>query len=113
MGTLEFHVWGRRAQTLEQPDMMVLIWSPDQGMDLSAVRQGVMDLKGVLDQLSLKSYLKTSGGKGIILSFLYAPSAPWDIFNDFAKWVAQLMEKNGPAAIPPICARLTERQNLQ
>lgn len=97
MGTLEFHVWGSRAQTLEQPDMMVFDLDPDQGMDLSAVRQGVMDLKGVLDQLSLKSYLKTSGGKGYHIVVPFTPSAPWDVFNDFAKWVAQLMEKKWPS----------------
>jgi len=29
MGTLEFHIWGSRAEELEKPDMMVFDLDPD------------------------------------------------------------------------------------
>jgi DNA ligase D len=96
MGTLEFHTWGSRVETLEQPDIMVFDLDPDEGMLLDRVRQGVRDLKGILDELSLVSYLKTSGGKGYHVAVPFAPSASWDAFRDFAKRVAEVMEQKWP-----------------
>ena len=64
MGTLELHTWGSRIDTLEKPDMMVFDLDPDEGMELDKVRQGARDIKTILAELSLNSYLKTSGGKG-------------------------------------------------
>ncbi len=96
MSTLEFHTWGSRVETLEQPDIMVFDLDPDEGMDMDTVRRGVKDLKRILDELSLKSYLKTSGGKGYHVVVPLKPSVPWDAFNGFAKQVAQVMEQKWP-----------------
>jgi DNA ligase D, 3''-phosphoesterase domain/DNA polymerase LigD, polymerase domain len=96
MDTLEFHVWGSRVQTLERPDMMVFDLDPDVGLDVGKVRQGVRDLKGLLDELNLVSFLKTSGGKGYHVVVPFIPSAEWDIFHDFSKRVAEVMEKKWP-----------------
>ncbi|MGI6150448.1 MAG: DNA ligase D [Christensenellales bacterium] len=96
MGTLEFHTWGSRVDALEQPDMMVFDLDPDEGLDLSAVRQGVWDLKGVLSELSLTAFLKTSGGKGYHVVVPFLPSVPWDVFYDFSKRVAAVLESKWP-----------------
>lgn len=96
MGTLEFHVWGSRIDNLEKPDMMVFDLDPDEGMELEQVRQGVRDIKSVLDSLSLISYLKTSGGKGYHIVVPFVPSADWNAFHDFAKRVAQVMTEKWP-----------------
>ena len=81
---------------LEMPDMMVFDLDPDEGMDLSRVRQGVLDIKSILDELSLNSYLKTSGGKGYHVVVPLKPSADWERFRDFAKQVAEVMENKWP-----------------
>ncbi|MPM52747.1 Multifunctional non-homologous end joining protein LigD [bioreactor metagenome] len=96
MDTLEFHVWGSRSDELEKPDMMVFDLDPDEGMELSAVRQGVRDMRAVLSELSLRSYLKTSGGKGYHVVVPLKPAASWDKFHDFSKQVAEVMEKKWP-----------------
>lgn len=96
MNTLEFHTWGSRVETLENPDLMVFDLDPDEGLDLEKVRQGVRDLKGLLDQLSLKSYLKTSGGKGYHLVIPFRPAAGWDSFHDFARNLSRAMEAKWP-----------------
>ncbi len=96
MGTLEFHTWGSRADDIEKPDVMVFDLDPDVGMDLDRVRQGVRDLKGMLDQLDLVSYLKTSGGKGYHVVVPFVPSADWDAFNGFARRIAEIMEQKWP-----------------
>jgi bifunctional non-homologous end joining protein LigD len=95
-GTLEFHTWGSRIESLEKPDIMVFDLDPDVGMDLERVRRGVKDLKSVLEQLSLVSYLKTSGGKGYHVVVPFRPSAGWDAFHDFSRRVAEVMEQQWP-----------------
>lgn len=97
MGTLEFHIWGSHADNLEKPDMMIFDLDPDEGMELEQIRQGVRDLKSLLDQLSLISYLKTSGGKGYHIVVPFSPSADWNLFHDFAKRIAEVMEQKWPA----------------
>lgn len=96
MGTLEFHTWGSCVDELEKPDIMVFDLDPDEGMELSQVRQGVTDMKSILTELSLDSYLKTSGGKGYHVVVPLAPTVTWDTFHDFAKRVAQVMEQKWP-----------------
>jgi len=96
MGTLEFHIWGSRVDELEKPDLMVFDLDPDEGMDLSRVRQGVLDVKNILADLSLNSYLKTSGGKGYHVVVPLKPAVAWDGFHDFARRVAEVMEQKWP-----------------
>ncbi|MEA4969973.1 MAG: DNA ligase D [Candidatus Pelethousia sp.] len=96
MGTLEFHAWGSRVEALEKPDIMVFDLDPDEGMGLDLVRRGVRDIKNVLAELSLISYLKTSGGKGYHVVVPLKPAASWDVFYDFAKGVAGVMEQKWP-----------------
>ncbi|HPG92442.1 MAG TPA: DNA ligase D [Clostridia bacterium] len=95
MGTIEFHTWGSRADSPNAPDMMVFDLDPDEGMELAQIRQGVKDLKKLLDSLSLASFLKTSGGKGYHV-VVPVKSADWDKFHDFAKKIAQVMEGKMP-----------------
>ena len=96
MGTLEFHTWGSRVETLEQPDIMVFDLDPDEGMDLSTVRQGVRDIHSILAELSLRPYLKTSGGKGYHVVVPLQPAVAWDAFHDFARGVAEVMQAKWP-----------------
>ncbi len=96
MGTLEFHIWGSSVDNLEMPDMMVFDLDPDEGMDLDKVRQEVIDIRSILDELNLKSYLKISGGKGYHVVIPLKPTADWDKFHDFARQVAEVMENKWP-----------------
>jgi len=96
MGTVEFHVWGSRVESLEMPDIMVFDLDPDEGLEADRVRQGVLDVKSILDALSLKSYLKTSGGKGYHVVVPFEPAVNWELFSDFAKKVALVMEQKWP-----------------
>ena len=50
----------------------------------------------MLDELSLVSFLKTSGGKGYHVVLPLKPDTSWEVFRDFAKSVAQVMESRWP-----------------
>lgn len=96
MGTLEFHTWGSRVDNLEKPDVMVFDLDPDEGMNLGQVRQGVKDVKSIIDQLSLTSFLKTSGGKGYHVVVPFQPLVDWEHFHDFSRHIAEVMEQKWP-----------------
>lgn len=96
MNTIEFHVWGSKYPKIDKPDMMVFDLDPDEKLDITKLREGVKDLKSILDELSLVSFLKTSGGKGYHIVIPFKPSVSWSKFRNFAKNIALLMENKWP-----------------
>ena len=96
MNTVEFHIWGSRVEKLEKPDLMVFDLDPDEDMNLKTLRTGVKDLKSILDELNLISFLKTSGGKGYHVVVPFKPTVTWVKFSEFAKNIAKIMEIKWP-----------------
>ena len=95
MNSIEFHIWGSNIDNLESPNVMVFDLDPDENLSLEKLRIGVKDLKSILDELKLKSYLKTSGGKGYHI-VVPINNMNWTEFRDFAKNIAVLMETKWP-----------------
>lgn len=96
MGTIEFHTWGSQVNALETPDMIVFDIDPEEGLDIQKVRQGVRDMKQLLDEISLESFLKTSGGKGYHVVIPLEPAVNWDVVHGFARLMAGAMEQRWP-----------------
>ncbi len=96
MNSYEFHTWGSTINNLEYPDIMVFDLDPDKNLDIVKVREGVKDLKKILDTLNLKSYLKTSGGKGYHVVVPIKTKMTWRKFRKTAKDIAMLMETKWP-----------------
>lgn len=95
MNSIEFHIWGSKVTDINHPDIMVFDLDPDENLSLKKLRDGVRDLKSVLDELKLKSYLKTSGGKGYHI-VVPINNVTWKEFRDIAKNIAKLMETKWP-----------------
>ena len=96
MNSYEFHIWGSTIKNLETPDMMVFDLDPDEKLNINAIREGVKDLKKILDLLNLKSYLKTSGGKGYHVVVPIKAKMTWEEFRNTAKNIVILMETKWP-----------------
>ena len=97
MNSYEFHMWGSSIPKINQPNLMVFDLDPDEKVNLSTLRKGVKDLKSILDDLHLPSFLKTSGGKGYHI-IVPIKMKSWKEFRSFAKNIAKLMEKKWPDA---------------
>lgn len=95
-GTIEFHISGSNVKNLEKPNVMVFDLDPDEKLPLEKLRQAVLKVKEVLDELNLLSYLKTSGGKGYHIVVPFKTSKNWESFYDFSKHVAQIIENKWP-----------------
>lgn len=96
MGTIEFHTWASLTPKIDKPNLMVFDLDPDKKLPLAKLRQGVRHLKEILDELAIESFLKTSGGKGYHIVIPFSPCKNWEVFNDFAKLVAELMQQKYP-----------------
>lgn len=96
MNGYEFHVWGSKVDNLERPDVLVFDLDPDEKMPIDKVREGVKDLKRILDDLGLQSFLKTSGGKGYHVLVPIHKRMPWAEFRNIAQDIAKLMEAKWP-----------------
>ena len=96
MNSYEFHIWGSKVNFVSKPDLLVFDFDPDQGLALGKVRDGVRDLKKILDNLGLKSYLKTSGGKGY---HVYVPiNLPsFKKAEEISKSISELMVSTNPS----------------
>ena len=95
MNSIEFHTWGSSVTDLVHPNIMVFDLDPDEELSLKKLRAGVKDLKSILDELKLKSYLKTSGGKGYHV-VVPIKDVTWKEFRGIAKNIAELMEAKWP-----------------
>ena len=96
MNSIEFHIWGSKATDINNPDYLVFDLDPDEALSIDKVQEGVKDLKAILDKLKLKSYLKTSGGKGYHVVVPIKEKISWHKFRKIAKTIAKLMESNYP-----------------
>lgn len=95
-GVVEVHVWGSTIDAIETPDQIVFDLDPDEGLDVSAVRDATADVKSRLDELGLPSFLKTTGGKGFHIVVPLKPAADWDAVKTFAHDFAHAMEQSNP-----------------
>ena len=96
MNSYEFHVWGCLASDVSHADMLVFDLDPDELLSLKRLRKGVKDLKSILDEYELSSFLKTSGGKGYHVVVPLNAKVTWKTARLIAKNIAELMEARWP-----------------
>jgi len=96
LGTIEFHIWGSKVDNINKPDLMVFDLDPDEKLDIEKVREGVKDLKSILNQLKLKSFLKTSGGKGYHVVVPFNCKVGFEKFKAFSEKIASIMVEKWP-----------------
>ena len=96
MGVLEIHVWGSRAGQLEKPDRLIFDLDPDPSVDWPQVVTAAREVRRLLEELGLTSFLKTTGGKGLHLVVPVQPRTEWDEAKAFCRAVADFMVRAAP-----------------
>jgi bifunctional non-homologous end joining protein LigD len=91
MSTIEFHSWNAKAPDLDRPDRFVLDLDPDPALPWKSMVEATTLTLTILDELGLKSFIKTSGGKGIHVVVPLTPKDDWDTVKDFSQRVVQYM----------------------
>ncbi|AJY11568.1 DNA ligase D [Burkholderia dolosa] len=89
MGTIELHTWNAHVSNIERPDRIVFDLDPDPALPWSTMIEAAQLVRGLLDELGLVSFCKTSGGKGLHVVVPLTRHAGWDDMKDFSRAVAQ------------------------
>ena len=96
MGTIEFHPWNCHRDDIEAPDQIVMDFDPDEEISFATVKEGAFELRDLLAQLGLKSFVKVTGGKGVHVQFPFNPRYPWDVIKNFTKTLVAEMNSRHP-----------------
>jgi bifunctional non-homologous end joining protein LigD len=96
MGVLEVHLWGALASDAHHPDRLVFDLDPAPELDFEATIAGARALRQMLEELGLKSWVKTTGGKGLHVTAPIVPQAGWDEIKDFCRAVAEELTRREP-----------------
>jgi bifunctional non-homologous end joining protein LigD len=95
-GVVEIHPWGSRASHLDAPDRLIFDLDPGEDVPWTEVIYAAGDIREHLADLGLKSFVKTSGGKGLHVVVPVEPVVAWDDAKAFTLSVANAMAKAHP-----------------
>ena len=96
MGVLEIHPWGSKNESLEKPDRIIFDLDPDEAIDWKTLAATATELRSHLEDLGLKSFLKTTGGKGLHVVVPIRAENEWPAVKEFAHNVVLGIEKKNP-----------------
>lgn len=102
MGTVELHTWNATADRLERPDRFVLDLDPDPELPWARMLEATRLTLVLLDELGLRAFLKTSGGKGMHLLVPLQRRHGWDEVKGFAEAITRHMAALMPDRISAV-----------
>jgi len=91
IGALELHIWGARADRLEQPERIVFDLDPDPSVPFSRVREAAGEVRDRLQALGLRSFPLLTGGKGIHVVAPITRRRGWEEVKQFCRDFARQM----------------------
>jgi DNA ligase D len=93
LGCVELHTWHSRVPKIERPDYLLIDLDPTSEGQWPFVREIALVVRGVLDELELRSYPKTSGATGLHILAPIRPELEFPDVRRFAKAVAVEVER--------------------
>jgi bifunctional non-homologous end joining protein LigD len=94
-GCITPHVWLSRAPDIHHPDQMVFDLDPASD-DLGVLRLAAASLRGLLAELGLAAFLKSSGSRGLHVVVPLVPAADTDTVKVFSIAVAEALAARHP-----------------
>ncbi len=93
---LEFHPWGSHADKPDLADRVVFDLDPGPDVPFAEVKRAATDIRKLLAQLELESFLRASGGKGLHVVVPLNPGCDWDLTKRFAHGFADALARSEP-----------------
>jgi bifunctional non-homologous end joining protein LigD len=89
LNVIEFHTWNAVVKKIEQPDRVIFDLDPGEGVGWQHMQEAALLVRGMLTELGLQSWLKTSGGKGLHVVVPLAAREGWEPVRAFSEAVVQ------------------------
>lgn len=84
LGVLEIHNWGCHIDKVEKPDLIIFDLDPAPDRTWKQVIEGAFFVKNNLDKFGLRSFVKTTGGKGLHVVVPIKREYGWEEIEIFA-----------------------------
>lgn len=98
MHCIDMNAWYSRVDKPERPDFVLFDLDPPDGELRLAVRVAQL-VRGVLEEVGLRGYVKTSGADGIHVLVPVTRRSTFDATREFADGVAQLLAARHPGLV--------------
>jgi len=66
MNVIELHTWNSTVAHIDEPDRVIFDLDPGEGITWPQLQEAALLTRTLLEELELESWLKTSGGKGLL-----------------------------------------------
>lgn len=96
MGVLEIHPWGSQITHLEEPDLLIFDLDPAPKLSWSKVVTAAVKIRNYLAEYQLKSFVKSTGGKGLHVVVPINPEYGWEDIKEFTHTFVRFLEKSEP-----------------
>ena len=106
---IELHTWESRSDVLEAPDRLILDLDPGPGVGWKTVCDGAMCVRALLDDASLQSWIKLTGGKGVHITIPLDRRITWQQLSGLARLIAGRLVHDHPTMFVDVAAK--ERRN--
>ena len=90
------HVWTSRTPQLTNPDICVFDLDPTEDGDPAVLRRAALDVRDLLEELGLPSWVKTSGSKGFQIVVPLDAKADFEEVGRFAHAAATILVQRDP-----------------
>ena len=96
LNAYEIHAWNADKDDYMKPNQIVMDFDPGPGVQWKEVVEAALELRDLLDDLELESFVKVTGGKGLHVHIPIAPIYSWDQVKSFAQTLALEMVSRHP-----------------
>ncbi|MDQ3205944.1 MAG: DNA ligase D [Pseudomonadota bacterium] len=93
---LEFHPWGSTASDPDRANRVVFDLDPGTDVPFEEVKRAAREVRDLLAQMELESFLRTTGGKGLHVVVPLNPGCEWGLVKSFAKGFADALASSQP-----------------
>ncbi len=97
MNVIEFHTWNSTTRNIDKPDRIVFDLDPGDGTAWQQVQEAAALVRTMLSELTLQSWLKTSGGKGLHIVVPLMPRLDYDTVKKFSQAIVQHLAQTIPS----------------
>jgi bifunctional non-homologous end joining protein LigD len=112
MGVTEIHPWGSTIDHVEKPDRLIFDLDPDEGLGWDQVVAGALAARQALELLGLRSFVKTTGGKGLHIVVPVKPTLLWDDAKAFTRAVVTSLVAGAPERYTASVAKKARRGRI-
>ncbi len=94
--SITIHVWPSRAPKLYYPDICIFDLDPMKPDELDQLHRSALDIRDLLLEIGLQSWIKTSGSKGYHIAVPLDGKADFGVVARFAHAVARILIERDP-----------------